>query len=539
MERLFIFAIGGTGARVLRSFTMLLASGQDSLKDYDVYPIILDYDSENGDTAIATNCIETYNRIHNIAWKDKDMVKEAGFFKSNLCQLKDDSLNGGSSFQMVYAPKGNNVFKKYIGYDTLGKDETNSDRLGQEIDTTYTRMLLESLYNTDSASDDSEMNLKMDVGFKGNPNIGSVVFHDIDSECFEFKAFLERLSANDKVVVVGSLFGGTGSSGVPEIIRKIREKNGEIHIGAILVMPYFAPESKDGGTIRHDIFNSKTKAAINYYEGSGLISFDLKKKGKIDCAYFIGDPKPTLLPYCDGGGDQRNPANICEFISALSIIHFVQGARGSYKYGVGKYIIGDGVSVSQLFYDDFKDDFTRPIIRRLTSFTVAMKYFMFRTMQPDSNVKRTTYYSRFTLANPKDQMKTMLTNLKSFWSLYKAWLDELSNKGKLEDHGNSHGLTLYGTEKDLEILIVNHKDETPAKSGGIFGFGLGSSKKKENKSVDGPTIDGLINDAIKNFKPNGLTGDYITNDEEFLLMHGLYVAATDEKVIINKVFDNA
>ena len=540
MERLFIFAIGGTGARVLRSFTMLLASGQDSLKDYDVYPIILDYDSENGDTAIATNCIETYNRIHNIAWKDKDMVKEAGFFKSNLCQLKDDSLNGGSSFQMVYAPKGNNVYKKYIGYDTLGYDEMNSKRLGRDIDTTGTKMLLQSLYNTDPTSDDSEMNLKMDVGFKGNPNIGSVVFHDIDSECSEFKAFLMRLTPNDKVVVVGSLFGGTGSSGIPEIIRKIREKNQGVHIGAVLVMPYFAPESKDGGTIRHDIFNSKTKAAINYYEDSGLISFDKNGQmngGAINSAYFIGDPKPTVLPYCDGGGNQKNPANICEFISALSIIHFVQGGRGSFKYGVGKFIVGDGVSVKQLFYDDLKDENVKPIIRRLTSFTVAIKYFMFRTMQPDSNVKRTTYYSRFTLADPKDQMKTMLTNLKSFWSLYKAWLDELSNMGKLEDHGNSHGLTLYGTKDDLEILIVNHKDETPAKSGGFFGFGQGGSKKKENKSVEGPTIDGLINKAINNFKPNGFTGDYTTRDEEFLFMHGLYVASTDEKEIINKVFD--
>lgn len=531
MDRLFVFAIGGTGARVLRSFTMLLASGQESMKEYDVYPIILDYDENNGDTNIATQCIEHYKTIHDMAWKDEKMSKEKGYFKSNLCQLKADDRFGGSSFRMVYAPKGYEVYKDYIGYNTLGKDEANG------VNTSLTQMLLDSLYNTDPASDDSEINLNMEVGFKGNPNIGSVVFHDLDSECTEFRQFLLHLNRNDKVVVVGSLFGGTGASGIPEIIRKIRAKAPTVQIGAVLVMPYFAPEPKPGGTIRYEIFNSKTKAAINYYEDSGMIKFDPAGNmtgGMINSVYFIGDPKPTILRYCDGGEQQLNPANIVEFISALSILNFVEGGRGSFKYGVNEYIIGENIAVKQLFYDDLFDtsNFTQPIIQRLTSFTVALKYSMFRMLQPDQSLKKTTYYSCFTLEKPRKDMLTMLNGIKSFWAEYQKWLDELSNKDELPDKGNSHSLNLFSTEKNLEILIEKPSDQSNNKKGGIFGGG----RRPGNKSVKGSTIDGLINQSVTNFKPTGWPSDFVTNDEEFLLMHGLFEASTNEKEIVRNLF---
>lgn len=530
MERLFVFAVGGSGARVLRSFTMLLASGQESMKDYDVYPIILDYDENNGDTNIATKCIEHYKTIHNVAWKDERMSRESGFFKSNLCQLRADERFGGSSFRMVYAPKGCEIYKEYIGFDTLGKDEAN------KVNTALTQMLLDSLYNTDPASDDSEINLNMEVGFKGNPNIGSVVFHDLDSECFEFKQFLLHLNPNDKVVVIGSLFGGTGSSGIPEIIRKIRAKVPTVQIGAVLVMPYFAPEPKPGGTIRYEIFNSKTKAAINYYEDCGMIKFDAMGNmtgGMINSVYFIGDPKPTILRYCDGGERQLNPANIVEFISSLAILNFVEGGRGSFKYGVNQYLIGENVAVKQLFYDDLFDtaNFTKPIIERLTSFTVALKYSMFRMLKPDQNLKRTAYYSRFTLDKPRKDMQIMLNELKSFWEEYQKWLDEMSNKNELPDKGNSHSLNLFSTESDLEILIEKPTEQADGKRGGIF-----RPSRRGNKAVRETTIDGLINESVRTFKPTGLTGDFVTDDEEFLLMHGLYEASTNEKEIVRYLF---
>lgn len=509
MARLFIFGIGGTGARVLRSFTMLLAASLDQLRNVDVYPVIIDYDERNGDTDIATNCINNYNAIHQLTWKDRRLAGEDGYFKSNLMHLIRDS------FKMVYAPDRNNRYGDYIGWDTLRYDEANSRALNEHIDTTRTKLLLSSLYNTDPISDDAEINLKMDVGFKGNPNIGSVVFHDMDTNTQEFRDFLTMLTDNDKVIVIGSLFGGTGSSGVPEIIRKVKRTRPGVRIGAILAMPYFAPKTKTGGTIRAEIFNSKTKAAINYYKDSGLIKFNAAGAmdgGMINAAYFVGDPIPTILPYCDGGPGQVNPANMVELICAMAMVHFVNGAGGCYKYGVNQFIVGDGVSVKQLFHDDLSDDFSKAIIKRFTSFAIAIKYFMFRTMNADSwsgvFSRKPYYYTRFTIDNPKKEMKQLLEQLQSFWDKMSLWLNEISNKGKNDGDGNSHALSLFSTEANLDILVV----KTPA----------GSPKYKD---VDGSTVDGLINEDVRNFKATAGGGTYITSDEEFLLMHGLYTAS--------------
>ena len=67
--KLFIFSIGGSGSRVVRSLSMLLASGVSHFKAGDqVFPIMIDYDVENGDTDRAFKCIDTYNHLHNSAY---------------------------------------------------------------------------------------------------------------------------------------------------------------------------------------------------------------------------------------------------------------------------------------------------------------------------------------------------------------------------------------------------------------------------------------------------------------------------------------
>ena len=50
MNRLFLFAIGGTGARVLRSLIMLLAANVKLPNGIKIIPIIIDLDKTNEDT---------------------------------------------------------------------------------------------------------------------------------------------------------------------------------------------------------------------------------------------------------------------------------------------------------------------------------------------------------------------------------------------------------------------------------------------------------------------------------------------------------
>ena len=65
----FIFAIGGTGARVLRSLTFCLASGIEKVPDgTNIIPLIIDYDKDNGDKQRTIDLLNTYTAIRDAAY---------------------------------------------------------------------------------------------------------------------------------------------------------------------------------------------------------------------------------------------------------------------------------------------------------------------------------------------------------------------------------------------------------------------------------------------------------------------------------------
>ena len=54
----FVFGIGGTGARVLRSMTLLLASGVECKST--IVPVIIDPDLNNGDLTRTVSLMQRY-----------------------------------------------------------------------------------------------------------------------------------------------------------------------------------------------------------------------------------------------------------------------------------------------------------------------------------------------------------------------------------------------------------------------------------------------------------------------------------------------
>ena len=62
MSKLYIFGIGGTGARVLRSFTMMMAAGVKIGED-EIVPIIIDPDASNADLTRTVALMNNYRSI--------------------------------------------------------------------------------------------------------------------------------------------------------------------------------------------------------------------------------------------------------------------------------------------------------------------------------------------------------------------------------------------------------------------------------------------------------------------------------------------
>lgn len=315
----FVFFIGGTGARVLRSLTMLMASGV-SLKDGDsIVPIMVDYDATNADLKRTHELLGAYNEFHKICDYDNDKF-EGGFFRTPM-GLKDGGQHKQIKSLEAMTFEGNkSTFGGYIGYDSL-----SSQNLKCEV----TKMLLDSLYDKSSSdSRDRELELELCYGFKGNPNIGSVVFNEY-FRTEQYQAFKDNFSPGDRIFIVASIFGGTGSSGLPQLVKKVRETAMEqaqnsgstvtainqAMLGACVVLPYFNVKEREDSAINSRTFNSKAKAALNYYHE--------EINDKISEIFYIGC-KETSGNYenNEGGEKQENKAHIVELLSAMSIVEF-------------------------------------------------------------------------------------------------------------------------------------------------------------------------------------------------------------------------
>lgn len=87
MSKLYVFGIGGTGSRVLRSFTMMLAAGV-KIGANEIVPIIIDPDVSNADLTRTVTLMNTYRAVRSelqFSDEDENMFFERAF--SSIRQL--------------------------------------------------------------------------------------------------------------------------------------------------------------------------------------------------------------------------------------------------------------------------------------------------------------------------------------------------------------------------------------------------------------------------------------------------------------------
>jgi hypothetical protein len=405
----FVFAIGGTGARVLRSLSMLMAMDLDF--NDEIVPVLIDMDTTNGDCDRTLRLLDGYRQISKLAYTDRPT---AGIFRNSCGTLGSvlKKLEGGTtadsgikdSFQLDFG----NVhlsFYEYIKGAQLNPLDAD---------------LLESLYDSsDSSSPLTELYLKLDKGFKGNPNIGSVVFNNlIDTP--EFKHFENVFSQGDKIFIVSSIFGGTGSSGFPQLVKNIRVSN-NLHVrnapvAALVVQPYFRVKSDVNSSINSDTFNSKTKSALTYYRQ--------ELYGKINEMYYIGDRPGDAFDNVMGGAEQKNNAHVVELLCAKAIRNFANktadelgGKQNYYEFGIKDF--PNDTDAMQLGFQDFYND---NFWDKFAQFALIAKYYN------DARGLRSNL--RETFAKELDLEKEMVSEayyvrLTEFMQHFWGWLQEL------------------------------------------------------------------------------------------------------------------
>ena len=450
--RTFVYFVGGSGARVLRSLIFLMASGVE-LKGNEIVPILVDYDIENGDLVRTKALMEQYIQFNKIVKGIPGENKSHLFFNGSMNMLGNDPTDSRLSFVEMGREYPDATFASYISYDNL--TQTDEDP---------TQDFIRSLYSDSKNSNKQELELSLRLGFKGNPNIGSVVFNKFfDTESYKtfFNSFSSDENNPDKVFIVGSIFGGTGSTGLPQLVKNLRtsEKTAirNCQIGTCIILPYFNVEDNSASQINSNLNVSKSKAALSYYQK------DINNK--LDEIYYIGcNSRKNAYKNIEGGKDQANKAHLVELISAMSIIEFAQhpgtphvdGIRSEFEYCSAQGFdpdkcLMDVLSTINTANETGTNEVYNNYVRPLNAFAFFKKYsddFIYTPKKDDGQGMLNspqTYYRRV----GKDISKSTDFGkmLETFMDGFQIWAHELSENEQLV-------FAPYDFSRDLDHFIA-------------------------------------------------------------------------------------
>jgi hypothetical protein len=410
MAKLYIFGIGGTGSRVLKSLTMLMASGVKLNTDIEkVIPIIIDPDLSNGDLNRTLDILKLYHDIR------KEISNPEGFFSvpiQTLNQTQNGSAFSPDQFQFRIDGTEDKSFGQFIGDGTLNRENDS---------------LKELLFSQ------KNLEAEMQVGFKGNPNIGSVVLNQLVNST-QFMEFAQSFAPGDKIFVINSIFGGTGAAGFPLLIKNLRSGDPRIPnaaeiknsvIGGVTVLPYFNVTPDPESEIDSDTFMDKAKSAMGYYDRA------LLQNNSLNGFYYIGDTPKVSFENNEGSKAQKNDAHFIELAAALSIVDFCKEAKGLTSSN-GKadlaYFKEFGLdaeeNVSTITFDQL-DSSTRKIVRSpLSKFMMSCLYLQ---LGREKASKTMWMVDKETLTDKRFFESAIFTNtVNSFYEYFAEWCTEMA-----------------------------------------------------------------------------------------------------------------
>ena len=337
-DHLFLIAIGGTGMRCLESFVHLCAAGLFDNETIDI--LTLDTDQTNGNKNRVESLIGLYNDV-----KTADPTTPGGvertdtFFSAKLKLYRfftDYSKDNRSNFGAISATPGLNQQQK----------DDNQD-------------LSDLLFERNTVQQ-----FQLNHGYRAQTHLGSMLMYHgiveaarnvkrggshVQEQERELAAFIKELtknSANARVFVFGSVFGGTGASSIPIIplafSEAMRISSGgattlnmsKVLFGSTLLTDYFSfanptqqQLAKDKVVADSNVFALNSQAAMKFYDG------DVTTRNTYKRMYHIGVPAALKTAYnnngmvATGGSEQCNPCHFAELMCACAAFDFFNSDR--------------------------------------------------------------------------------------------------------------------------------------------------------------------------------------------------------------------
>jgi hypothetical protein len=298
----YIIGIGGTGAKSIEAIIQLTSIGlfgEQSLK-----LLFVDTDETNGNVNRALKSLDIYNKCYKLGLQGKHPWMKTAIESFSRPWSPFDDIDNVANKNLAV------IFK----YNLI---KQNEPALGNLFDVLYTS---------------KEREASLDVGFRGRPNIGAAVMSQVisqvkmDTNDNDFWGNLMRQIQQDagggerpKIFLCGSIFGGTGASGLPTIGRLIHSEletlgiRENVDLGCLFVLPYFSFTPEENGEevyARSEQFLLNTEAALRYY-GSRPQEFDV--------VYLLGNQQLSpVKKFSIGRNTQCNDPHFIELYAALA-----------------------------------------------------------------------------------------------------------------------------------------------------------------------------------------------------------------------------
>jgi len=329
----YVIAVGGTGNKILES--IVYAACADAFYAADGTPIpeirllSVDVDAACGNTTRAKRAAEYYEQVRS-TFAASPFERRCFHTRLRLTRWNMNLSRRASSVRQMS--------------QNHSQDE----------------LLARTLFSS------TEAQLEYSEGFRGHPDLGVLFFADLLStldekraqgQPDEFNALLDEMEADMArgetvhVMLCGSVFGGTGASGIPAISKYLHnryQENSKLFVmGSMLMLPYYKvppanvnPEEEIA--VDSDEFLDKARTALQYYGMESMIrDHEDDPSGVFDAVYLLGLPPEHFVStrlYSTGSQSQENDAHMLEWLASRCIARFMRtGFRGADAHNIDCY----------------------------------------------------------------------------------------------------------------------------------------------------------------------------------------------------------
>jgi hypothetical protein len=184
------------------------------------------------------------------------------------------------------------------------------------------------------------------------------------------------------------------------------------------VLPYFKVDPSSDSAIDSNLFVSKAKAALHYYDHS---------MNNVNAMYYIADKSNSSYSNIEGGKNQINDAHVVELLAATAAIHFINTAEGTLNGPTTHYEFGVKTNADPLQFSHFYENTLQQFMLPLTKLKLFRKLFVqfIPEHNTDSYARNLSLNDVSTDGRYSDPLYNSLNEFLENYFL--EWMKELSN----------------------------------------------------------------------------------------------------------------